>query len=184
MPKPSPTKPIPPGREDLPFYVARAAVAFRKLNDCALRQVGMKSQQLGAGTVLHQLFAENSCTVKNLSERTHLPNGTLTGVLDGLERQGLIRRVRNAADGRSWLVQLTRKGKLQQETVTRRHALILGLFNTVLTPAESARLKRDLGRLTTAMNAHVAAQRRPARSGHAEKVAGKSGRRVADRKQS
>ena len=175
---PSKANGVPISLEDLPFYLARAAVAFRKLNDCALLEVGMKSQQLGAGTVLHHLFEDGSCTVKELSKRTHLPNGTLTGVLDGLERQGLICRVKNAADGRSWLVQLTPEGRRKQETVTRRHAIIMELFNTVLAPEESERLKDSLGRLTKAMHDYVATSRTRAAGKVPAKTKGKTGSRA------
>jgi DNA-binding MarR family transcriptional regulator len=143
------------GLDDLPFYLVRAAVAFRRLNDCALRQVGMKSQPLGAGSVLHTLFEHYTCTVKALAKRTLLPNGTLTGVLDGLEREGLIRRVKNAHDGRSWLVQLTAKGKAVRETVMKRHKIIVDLFDETISPQETELVKRVLQRLAESMDDYV-----------------------------
>ena len=142
-------------REDLPFYLVRAAIAFRRMNDCALREVGMKSQPLGAGSVLHSLFEENSCTVSTLVKKTQLPNGTLTGVLDGLEREGLIRRVNNVEDGRSWLIELTARAEAMRETILKRHEIIIGLFEAVVTPEESSALKRALHRLTESMNDYV-----------------------------
>lgn len=147
------------GLEDLPFCLVRAAVAFRRMNDCALREVGMRPQPLGAGSVLHSLYEENSCNVNSLFKRTQLPNGTLTGVLDGLERDGLIRRVNNVDDGRSWLIQLTPEGENKMKTVMKRHKIIMDVFDSALTPAESASLKRALHRLTEAMNGYVSARR-------------------------
>ena len=144
--------------DDLPFHLVRAAIAFRRMNDCALREIGMKSQPLGAGLVLHQLFAEDSCTINRLVKQTQIPNGTLTGVLDGLERDGLIRRVKNAEDGRSWLIQLTAKAAVRRETIMKRHGIIMELFDAVLTREESAQLKRALHRLTESMNDYVGAR--------------------------
>jgi DNA-binding MarR family transcriptional regulator len=151
------------GLEDLPFYLVRDTVAFRRMNDCALRQVGMESQPLGAGSVLHTLFEDDSCTVKSLVERTLLPNGTLTGVLDGLERDGLIRRVKNADDGRSWLVQLTARGKAVRGTVMRRHKIITDLFDAAISPQETLLLKRALHRLTASINDYVGARQKQSR---------------------
>jgi MarR family transcriptional regulator, organic hydroperoxide resistance regulator len=41
----------------------------------------------------------------------HVHPSTLTGILKRLERQGLIRRKRDASDGRRWLVALTARGR-------------------------------------------------------------------------
>src|SRR5271165_192220 len=96
--------------EDLPFYLARATLAFRRFNDLTLRAVGLASLAPGAASILHALHEERSCTVNRLVERTHLPNGTLTGLLDELEVDGYLARFPNPEDGRSWLVGLTTQG--------------------------------------------------------------------------
>jgi hypothetical protein len=85
MPPPRETSHARTGLEDLPFYLVRLAVGFRRMNDFALREVGMKSQPLGVGSVLHALLEKISRTVKSLVERTQRPNGTLTGLLDGVK---------------------------------------------------------------------------------------------------
>jgi DNA-binding MarR family transcriptional regulator len=140
---------------DLPFCLARAAIGFYRLNECLLRQVGLRAQPLGAGTVLHALFEQNDCTVKELAKRTQIPNGTLTGILDRLENDGLVRRAENADDGRSWRIGLTIKGQGMRKQLIRRHEITLLLFNAVFSSREAARLKRDLVRLTTYMRCYV-----------------------------
>jgi DNA-binding MarR family transcriptional regulator len=147
------------GLDDLPFYLARTAVAFRRVNDCALREAGLKSQPLGAGSVLHVLFEQKCCTVKSLAEQTDIPNGTLTGVLNGLEQEGFIRRVENAEDGRSWLIQLAPKGEAIRKKMKRRHEIIVRLFEKTLSPKETVVAKSALHRLTKAMNDYVGANR-------------------------
>jgi DNA-binding MarR family transcriptional regulator len=138
--------------EDLPFYLVRTAIAFRRLNDRTLRAAGMKSQPLGAGSVLQVLIEEKSCTVKNLVERTQIPNGTLTGVLNGLERNGFIRRVENTDDGRSWLIELAPKGKAMRQKMQKRHRRAMKLFDDTLSADETMQLKRLLQRLISSMN--------------------------------
>ena len=142
---------------DLPFCIVRAAIGFRRLNDCILHEVGLKGQPLGAGSVMHALFEESDCTVKDLVNRTQISNGTLTGILDRLERDGLIRRSKNIDDGRSWLIRITLKGEAMREQLRRRHEISSRLFNTVFSPVKTARLKRDLARLTEAMHSHTSA---------------------------
>jgi DNA-binding MarR family transcriptional regulator len=80
--------------EDLPFYLARAAISFRRINDRTLREVGLKAQAPGVGSVLYALLEEDNCAVNSLVDRTHLPNGTLSGVLDRLEQEQIIERAR------------------------------------------------------------------------------------------
>lgn len=56
-------------------------------------------------------------TYKELGERTLITKGTLTGVIDRLEQKGLVERVRNCADKRSFLVRLTAAGDAMFRTV-------------------------------------------------------------------
>ena len=49
-------------------------------------------------------------TYKELGERTLITKGTLTGVIDRLEQKGLVERVRNCDDRRSFRVRLTAAG--------------------------------------------------------------------------
>jgi DNA-binding MarR family transcriptional regulator len=48
---------------------------------------------------------------KELGERTLITKGTLTGVVDRLELKGLVARVRNGNDKRSFFVHLTPAGE-------------------------------------------------------------------------
>jgi DNA-binding MarR family transcriptional regulator len=49
-------------------------------------------------------------------------------LLDGLERDRCIRRVRNADDGRSWRVCLTEKGRRLCAKLDQRHRVVMDLF--------------------------------------------------------
>src|ERR1700722_479431 len=95
---------------DLPFCLARSTLGFRRFNDMTLRALGLPALAAGAASILHALLEERGCTVNRLVERTHLPNGTLTGLLDELEGEDYLERYPNPMDGRSWLVELTAKG--------------------------------------------------------------------------
>lgn len=140
--------------DDLPFHLARAALAFRRYNDQTLLLVGLKPQAPGLATVLHVLEDLGDCRVNALVERTHLPNGTLTGLLDTLERDRCIKRIRNPDDGRSWHIGLTKKGHKLCGKLHQRHRLVMAGFRDALSGAETAELKRLLGRVTAHMRAH------------------------------
>jgi DNA-binding MarR family transcriptional regulator len=140
--------------EDLPFCLARAALGFRRFNDLTLRAIGLASLAPGAASILHALQEERSCTVNRLVEKTHLPNGTLTGLLDELEEDGYLARFSNPEDGRSWLVGLTTQGIRLCKKLQRRHGLVMEVFGETLTDAEQAELVRLLGKVTKCMRAY------------------------------
>jgi len=140
--------------EDLPFCLARATLGFRRFNDLTLRAIGLASLAPGAASILHALQEERSCTVNRLVEKTHLPNGTLTGLLDELEEDGFLTRFSNPEDGRSWLVGLTPQGLRLCKKLQRRHGLVMEVFGETLTDAEQAELVRLLGKVTQCMRAY------------------------------
>jgi DNA-binding MarR family transcriptional regulator len=100
--------------------------------------------------VLAQL-AGGSCTVSLLAQRALAQQPTLTKVVDRMARDGLVRRLGDAADRRRVGVSLTEKGrKLAHELIplARRHeAKILSGYG----PRAAASLKRAL----TALIAHA-----------------------------
>ena len=143
--------------EDLPFYLARAALNFRRFNDRTLRAIGLESQAPGIASVLHALDEQDHCTVKSLVGRTRLPNGTLTGLLDTLERDRCIRRVPNPDDGRSWRIRLSAKGRRVCAKLHQRHRLVMEVLREALSDEEAAELKRLLARVTARMCAYTSA---------------------------
>jgi DNA-binding MarR family transcriptional regulator len=134
--------------EDLPFCLARATLAFRRFNDRSLRAVGLPSLAPGQASILHALQEEHRCTVNRLVEQTHLPNGTLTGLLDDLERKGYLARFPNPEDGRSWLVGLTAPGARLCRKLQKRHEMVMEMLGEALTSDEQDELVRLLGKIT------------------------------------
>lgn len=141
--------------EDLPFYLARAGISFRRFNEQTLRAVGLKYQAPGMASVLHALEEQDNCTVSNLVERTHLPNGTLTGLLDALERDHCIERTRNPDDGRSRRIRLTHTGRRLCAKLQQRHRMVMDMFHEALSDREADELKGLLARVTACMRAYT-----------------------------
>ncbi len=61
--------------------------------------------------VIATLGNQPPMTCKELGEKTLILKGTMTGVLERLEQKGLIAKIPNAEDGRSYRIGLTKAGE-------------------------------------------------------------------------
>ena len=141
--------------EDLPFYLARATLSFRRFNDQTLRSVGLDRMAPGLATVVHAVEEIDECTVNRLVEKTHLPNGTLTGLLDSLQNDGYIQRIRNPDDGRSWLIELTESGRELCAKLRARHRLTMAHFRKTFSETETIELERLLEKAVDSMRSYT-----------------------------
>ncbi|WP_114471610.1 MarR family winged helix-turn-helix transcriptional regulator [Pseudorhodoferax soli] len=89
---------------------------------------------------------------KALAEQAGVTRGTVSGLLDGLEREELIERRADANDRRARRVQLTPKGRRVAKTVVEQH-----------------------GRWTAGLSANLSASERSQLTALLEKVAGNLG---------
>ena len=70
-----------------------------------------------------------------LAEQAGVTRATVTGLLDGLEREGLIARHANVDDRRALCIRLTTKGKQLASKVVDQHGRwIAGLFGNLSVP--------------------------------------------------
>lgn len=86
-----------------------------------LRPLGVSA---AGGLVLGILRDQGSMSPSELGERLIVTRATVTGLLDSLERRGLVRRTANPADRRSLLAEITPTGlRVLQElrTLVHRH---------------------------------------------------------------
>jgi DNA-binding MarR family transcriptional regulator len=72
-----------------------------------LHECGMTVPQLAALRAAGRL---QPVAISMLARAIHVSQATLTGILDRLERRGLVRRVRSGTDRRSIVVELTTEG--------------------------------------------------------------------------
>ncbi|UCC72949.1 MAG: MarR family transcriptional regulator [Gemmatimonadota bacterium] len=71
------------------------------------------------GHLLSYLRSYAPCPISELVRVFGLKQSTLTSMLDRLERRALIRRAINAEDRRSFLIRLTRRGRLLADRINR-----------------------------------------------------------------
>ena len=94
--------------QQLCFALYAASLAMTKLYKPLLEPLGLTYPQYLAMLVL---WEGDGVTVSQLGERLALDSGTLTPLLKRLEAAQLVQRLRDAADERRVLVQLTAAGR-------------------------------------------------------------------------
>jgi DNA-binding MarR family transcriptional regulator len=110
-----------------------------------IRSLGLTSSQFD---VIATLGDTEGMTCKELSEKTLVTKGTLTGVLDRLEKKGLIVRVPSREDRRSIFIRLTPKGDALFQKVFAAHIRHMQpYFEQALTAPEATKLRELLLRL-------------------------------------
>ncbi len=81
--------------------------AFESHSSIHIREMGLTATQFD---ILATLGKQPPMTCKELGEKTLILKGTMTGVLERLEAKGLIEKIPNKEDGRSYKIGLTKAG--------------------------------------------------------------------------
>jgi len=110
-----------------------------------IRSLGLTCSQFD---VIATLGDTDGMTCKELSEKTLVTKGTLTGVLDRLETKKLLERVSSQEDRRCTTIRLTTKGgELFRKVFPAHIDYMRPYFERALTAAEAKKLRRLLLRL-------------------------------------
>ncbi|MEO8384463.1 MAG: MarR family transcriptional regulator [Betaproteobacteria bacterium] len=100
--------------------------------------------------IIATLGNTNGMSCKELGEKTLITKGTMTGVLDRLERKGLLSRHDSPEDGRSWITKLTAEGQALFEDVFPKHLTHLDPLFISFTDQELNNMRQQLCRLRLA----------------------------------
>ncbi|NUP04946.1 MAG: MarR family transcriptional regulator [Polyangiaceae bacterium] len=120
----------------------------RRLTKQAAREVGLTGPQL---TVIKLLDTFGDLSLSTLSERIRAQNSTVTGIIDRMEREGLVLRERSTSDRRVVFIRLTPKGRqLAKDIVVEP----MEIFRTVLSTL-SRDDTRDLMRILSKLQKRV-----------------------------
>ena len=142
-------KPTPESSKDPFMKVLRPLVEtyFALLDKGAshIRSLGLTGSQFD---VIVTLGDTDGMTCRELSEKTLVTKGTLTGVLDRLEKKDLIERVPSREDRRSIFIRLTTKGDDLFRKVFPAHIHYMKpYFERAFTAADASKLRELLLRL-------------------------------------
>ena len=90
-----------------------------------------------AVSVLARIYRHHSLTPRAVADGEHVAPQTLTRVLAGLQRRGLISRQGDPTDGRQSLLEITTAGiDLLRRDSARREKWLAGAISAALSPAE------------------------------------------------
>ena len=101
---------------------------------------------------LAQLYREpDGLRMKDLSSHLMVSGANVTAITDELERDGLVARSSSTTDRRSWILNMTPKGREQFEVMAKEHEQwVLELFSCLDAPT-LAQMYRQLGGLRVHM---------------------------------
>jgi MarR family transcriptional regulator, 2-MHQ and catechol-resistance regulon repressor len=88
--------------------LAECMQLFEKKSSARVRSLGFTESQFD---IIATLGNTAGMTCKELGEKTLITKGTLTGVLDRLDKKGLIERTRGGEDRRQFFIKLTPAGE-------------------------------------------------------------------------
>ena len=143
---PSPP-PLQPG--DVFRRLDAIAHRLRQIYQQTVRQSGLTPPQYA---VLRELSAGGRRSPAELAERSRCTRATMTGILDTLEKHGLVEREPNPKDRRGLLVALTSQGRARYRA-TPDLDRVFGRCCTGLSPDELRHLDALLGKLGRSLEA-------------------------------
>ncbi|MFO0548990.1 MAG: MarR family transcriptional regulator [Polyangiaceae bacterium] len=116
----------------------------RRLTKHAAREVGLTGPQL---TVVKLLDTFGDLSLSSLSERIRAQNSTVTGIIDRMEREGLVVRERSTADRRVVYIRLTERGRELAKGIVVEPMEILRAVLSTLSRDDTRDLLRILSKL-------------------------------------
>ena len=125
----------------------------RRITKGLASQFGLTGPQL---TVIKLLETFENLSLSSLSERIRAQNSTVTGIIDRMERESLVRRERSTADRRVVHISLSEKGqKLAKQIQVEPMELFRGALQS-LSHADLRDLLRIMNKLQRYVRTHVA----------------------------
>lgn len=124
--------------------LARAFNTFNKLSNEEISTHGLTPSQFG---VLEALFHLGPMTIGKLCEKILATGGNMTVILDNLEKQDLVERIRLKTDRRALCIQLSNKGEELIKQIFPQHEMFIEKQMSVLSENEQIELSNLLKKL-------------------------------------
>ncbi len=116
---------------------------FEKL----LQKAGIDAFNGAQGRILYVLWQEDRLPIRELATRTGLAKTTLTGMLDRLEKEGLILRCNSASDRRQIHIVLTQQARMHYDTYEAVSEEMNRIFYRGFSDSEITELEMQLKRI-------------------------------------
>lgn len=124
----------------------------RRVTKTQAREHGLTGPQI---SVLKILEAMGDLSLTELSEKMSARNSTITGIVDRMERDGLVVRERSQSDRRVVLIRSTEKGTALAASVPVSAMEVLGVALRGLPEPERRELRRILSALAEGVRAEI-----------------------------
>jgi DNA-binding MarR family transcriptional regulator len=105
--------------DDLGFLLAKASQRFNERLTERLGAEGFPEVRASYGSVLMPLFGKDGLRVGEIGVRSRLSKQSMTRLVRQCEEAGLVRRRRDDADARAFVVELTPRGRQLQVVAER-----------------------------------------------------------------
>jgi len=128
--------------------LARASSTFGRLTGKDIERYGLTQPQFGVFELLGHL---GPLTIGDVSKKMLVTGGCVTVILDNLEKESLVERIRSTEDRRVIKVQLTDKGDRLFKEIFAQHAQHVTELASVLTENEQVQLSQLLKKLGLAL---------------------------------
>ena len=126
--------------------LARCYSTFSRAVSCKIAEYGLTAPQFG---VLEALYHLGPLALGELADKLLVTGGNVTYVMDRLEEQGLVERVRSPQDRRVVQAKLTGKGHELLSSVFPGHGEFIEDLSGCLNPQEQDELRGLLKKLGT-----------------------------------
>jgi DNA-binding MarR family transcriptional regulator len=120
-------------KDCLCFSVGRISRKLNKVTKESIASYGLTTSQF---FMLIALYEENGILISKLAEKVALDRATLTGLVDRLERDGLVERRDDPNDRRAIKVYLTRKAEDLRHDLLEIYHRNNSMFLSILSPKE------------------------------------------------
>ena len=145
--------PLLPEPNDCPYYlVSRATLLVTTALRQELREAGVDYVRPAYLGVLLTLWREDGLKVVELGRRAGLEPSTMTGLLDRMERDGLLARASDPEDRRAHRIHLTDAGREAKSPVGRVMDRALGKILGGVRQSDLAQLKKTLRQMLANAN--------------------------------
>lgn len=124
----------------------RATESFNKMTNLGFKEAGLTESQFG---ILEALYHLGSMCQSKLGEKILKSRGNITLVIDNLEKQGLVERIRSKEDRRYIEISLTKSGESLIKKVFPKHSQEIANFFSILTEGEIEKLGEICKKLGT-----------------------------------
>ena len=122
----------------------KAAKAVEKVDKVSIAQTGLG---LSDFAIMEALLHKGPLPINQIGEKVLLTSGSMTAAVNRMESRGLVKRIQDPSDGRSFYVHLTKKGRRTIKDAYTKHEINLEKIAYILSDTERRELVRLLKKI-------------------------------------